>query len=199
MNAFAIICIAAILYSVAGLAWHAGKKKRAARARAQEQERRTAAKEAAKAERTQNAKAAPKPAPKRKRGRPRKEKPEAPSIAPVVVLDQPKEPPKTQPQNGGAFRGQTVSFTGTIEGFKRSQAIAAVQAAGGKAYDTMTAGTTLLVVGSNPGMNKLDKADRWIGQVRKITAAQFLDMLKAPASNDRETFTLQAFAAKYCA
>lgn len=61
----------------------------------------------------------------------------------------------------------------------RAEAIQAVQANGGRGYTRMPVGTTLLVVGINPGMCKMDKADEWIGQVRKITAAQFFDMLNA--------------------
>jgi hypothetical protein len=36
----------------------------------------------------------------------------------------------------------------------------------------------MLVVGANPGMKKLDKYDNMIGQVKKITEMQFLEMLK---------------------
>lgn len=82
------------------------------------------------------------------------------------------------------FKGQTVSFTGTLydpqgKHVPRAQAMQLVKSMGGKAYETMPAGTTLLVVGDKPGMNKLDKADEWIGQVRKITPAQFFAMAQA--------------------
>ena len=70
----------------------------------------------------------------------------------------------------------------------------AVQDNGGRAFETMPAGTTLLVVGDNPGMNKLDKADRWIAQVRKITPAQFNAMLKQPLTLTPDEFA--AFVAK---
>lgn len=93
-----------------------------------------------------------------------------------------------------AFAGHTVAFTGTLPNMPRAAAIAAVVANGGKAYETMPAGTTLLVVGDNPGMNKLDKADKWIGQVRKITPAQFEAMLKLPL-----TLTPDQFAAMIAA
>ena len=76
-----------------------------------------------------------------------------------------------------AFARHKVAFTGTLKSMPRRIAIEYVRAAGGKAFSTMPAGTTLLVVGENPGMDKMDKADLWIGQVRKITERQFLDML----------------------
>lgn len=84
------------------------------------------------------------------------------------------------------FKGQTVSFTGKLynqagEHVSREKAIALVKSLGGKAYKEMPAGTTLLVVGDNPGMQKMDKADEWIGQVRKITPAQFWQMAGAAA------------------
>ena len=65
-----------------------------------------------------------------------------------------------------------------LQSMKRAEAIAAVQAAGGRAYADFPAGTTLLVVGTNPGEKKQEKYDRWIGQVKKITEAQFITMLK---------------------
>lgn len=76
-----------------------------------------------------------------------------------------------------SFTGHKVAFTGTLKSMPRRIAVEYVRAAGGAAYSTMPAGTTLLVVGENPGMDKMDKADLWIGQVRKITERQFLDML----------------------
>ena len=61
-----------------------------------------------------------------------------------------------------------------IAALSRKEAIAAVEANGGKAYETMPVSTTLLVVGDNPGNGKLDKADMW--RTRKITAKQFNTM-----------------------
>ena len=84
------------------------------------------------------------------------------------------------------FKGHTVSFTGKLynaagEHVSRDRAMELVKVLGGKAYRDMPAGTTLLVVGENPGMQKMDKADAWIGQVRKITPAQFWQMAGAAA------------------
>lgn len=132
--------------------------------------------------------------PKRKRGRPRKQPQEAPATqrpetipAPSAAADlaqvsEPAPQPVVTAQRCGnnAFAGQMVAFTGTLPGMTRREAIAAVQANGGKAFEDMPAGTTMLVVGENPGMRKLDKADEWIGTCRKITPAQFTAMLNQP-------------------
>ena len=76
------------------------------------------------------------------------------------------------------FAGQVVSFTGTLKSMRRAQAIEMVKAAGGRAYESMPAGTTLLVIGDTKGRNtnKMDLAGEWIGQVKRITEKQFLAM-----------------------
>lgn len=89
---------------------------------------------------------------------------------------------QTTRKASGAFAGQTVAFTGRLYGMPRAEAIKAVQDRGGRAFTGMPAGTTLLVVGTLKGdgnSRKLEKADEWIGQVRKITEEQFLQMLEA--------------------
>ncbi len=90
----------------------------------------------------------------------------------VSRLDRPQSAPRA------GLAGQTVAFTGTLPGMKRAQAIEAVKAHGGYAYDEMYASTTLLVVGDKPGKNKLDKAARWPSCLR-ITAAEFFRMIAA--------------------
>ena len=96
--------------------------------------------------------------------------PEAPAERPEIISKSDEGP--------RPFRGQVVSFTGKLSSMTRAEAIAAVKAAGGLAYKDMPAGTTLLVVGSNPGQKKQDLYDKWIGQVKKITEAQFMAMLE---------------------
>ena len=91
-----------------------------------------------------------------------------------------------------------VAFTGRLPGMTRAEAIQAVQANGGRAYTKMPAGTTLLVVGDKPGMCKMDKADEWIGQVRKITAGQFFEMLAQPLTLEPEELEAM-FAARFAA
>lgn len=103
-------------------------------------------------------------------------KPQQPA-APVLSLDQFAQAAAPAPQ---PFKGQTVAFTGrlTISGMTHAQAREKVKQAGGTAFEKeMPSFTTLLIVGENPGMKKLDKADTWIGNVRKMTEQQFLDML----------------------
>ena len=152
----------------------------AARKRAEYAERELAAKRAMKElERAERAQTIPQSKPE--------PKPE-PKPQPVV------KPAKPVPHGNNAFAGQVVAFTGKLPGMTRREAIAAVQANGGRAYTTMPAGTTLLVVGDNPGMCKMDKADEWIAQVRKITAKQFFAMLEEPI-----TMELEEFAALYAA
>lgn len=118
-----------------------------------------------------------------------------PDTEPTAPDNKPTAPdarPKFKGNN--AFAGQVVAFTGRLPGMTRREAIQAVQDNGGRAYTKMPAGTTLLVVGDKPGMCKMDKADEWIGQVRKITAAQFFAMLEEPL-----TLELEEFAAMFAA
>ena len=147
--------------------------------------------------------------PKRKRGRPRKIQPDpvaaepvADQAAPVTPASESPAPDPIRPETvsvpalpfkgNNMFAGHVVAFTGTLKGMTRAEAIKAVEANGGRAFDTMPAGTTLLVVGENPGAAKLDKADKWIGQTRKITQEQFRYMLAAPL-----TCTPNQFAAAF--
>lgn len=135
--------------------------------------------------------------PKRKRGRPRKTPaPAQDAPTPEHPMPEPIQPERSETVSGALpFKGnnmfarQVVAFTGTLDGMTRAEAIRAVEANGGKAFETMPASTTILVVGDKPGMGKLDKADQWIGQVRKITQAQFKAMLAAPL-----TLTIDEFA-----
>lgn len=141
----------------------------------------------------------------------------------LAALDAPEEqapaekPAAIRPKNdscpkGRTFAGETVAFTGKLPGMTRAEAIKAVQENGGRAFEDMSITTTILVVGERPGMTKLDKADRWIGQVRKITAAQFLKMLEQPTQEPKAaddlsallaslppTYSPDEFAAKYAA
>ena len=128
----------------------------------------------------------------RKRGRPRKAAaPSEPApmrrIAPSapVAEEKPADAPiphavpvRFAPVGNNAFAGHCVAFTGTLPGMKRAEAIRAVAANGGRAFEDMPACTTLLVVGDRPGAGKLDKADKW--GVKKITPLDFTIMLEQP-------------------
>lgn len=105
---------------------------------------------------------------------------EAAAVAPVPALKQP-----TSPAHDGTFAGQTVAFTGTLPNMSRAEAVQAVRDRGGKAFaKEMPAGTTMLVVGRLQGdedTNKLRRADQYIGQIRKITAEQFIALINTPS------------------
>jgi DNA ligase (NAD+) len=55
--------------------------------------------------------------------------------------------------------GATVVVTGTLEGFTREEAEAAIKARGGKSPGSVSAKTTAVVVGEAPGASKLSKAE----------------------------------------
>lgn len=119
-------------------------------------------------------------------------KPQAPKARPAQAAKaKPAAPEQAAPQANAApallpgglrgnnmFGGEIVAFTGTIPGMTRREAMQAVEANGGKAYSTMPAATTLLVVGEKPGSEKLELAERRCGQVRRIDAAHFKFMLE---------------------
>jgi DNA ligase (NAD+) len=60
----------------------------------------------------------------------------------------------------GPLTGKTYVITGTLEGWSRDQAAAALEAAGAKVTNSVSAKTTALVVGEEPGAAKLTKAQR---------------------------------------
>jgi DNA ligase (NAD+) len=55
--------------------------------------------------------------------------------------------------------GRTVVVTGTLEGFSREEAEAAIKARGGKSPGSVSGKTTAVVVGEGPGASKLTKAE----------------------------------------
>jgi DNA ligase (NAD+) len=80
--------------------------------------------------------------------------------------DRPKEGPLT---------GRTYVITGTLESYSRDQAAAALEALGAKVTNSVSAKTTALVVGEEPGASKLTKAQR-LG-VELLDEAAFLKLL----------------------
>jgi DNA ligase (NAD+) len=82
--------------------------------------------------------------------------------------DRPKEGPLT---------GDTYVITGTLEGFSREQAAAALEALGAKVTNSVSKKTTGLVVGEEPGNSKLTKAQR--EGVPLLTEQDLLDLLTA--------------------
>ena len=60
----------------------------------------------------------------------------------------------------GPLTGQSYVVTGTLEGFTREEATAALEALGAKVAGSVSSKTTGLVVGEEPGASKLAKAEK---------------------------------------
>lgn len=83
---------------------------------------------------------------------------------------------KVAPPKRGALTGQTVVITGTLPTLSREEAEARVRAAGGKAASSVSAKTSFVVAGENPG-SKYEKAQS-LG-VAILDEAAFLKRLAA--------------------
>ena len=75
----------------------------------------------------------------------------------------------------GVFSGQSVVLTGTLSGYKRSEAQKLIEARGGVCQSSVTAKTTLVLAGEEAG-SKLDKAKK-LG-IRIIDEAEFKKMIE---------------------
>jgi DNA ligase (NAD+) len=60
----------------------------------------------------------------------------------------------------GALDGLSVVVTGTLEGFGRNDAAAAIKAAGGASPGSVSARTAAVVAGASPGASKISKAEQ---------------------------------------
>jgi DNA ligase (NAD+) len=58
----------------------------------------------------------------------------------------------------GSLSGRAYVITGTLEGYSREEAKAALEALGAKVTDSVSGKTTGVVVGEEPGASKLSKA-----------------------------------------
>ena len=76
----------------------------------------------------------------------------------------------------GPLSGQTVVVTGTLPTLSREEAETRVRSAGGKAASSVSAKTSFVVAGENPG-SKYDKARSL--NVPILSEAQFLKRLRA--------------------
>ncbi len=76
----------------------------------------------------------------------------------------------------GRLTGQQFVITGTLEGFTRETATAALEALGAKVSDSVSGKTTGLVVGEEPGASKLKKAEK--AGVPLLSEADLRDLLK---------------------
>jgi NAD-dependent DNA ligase len=106
------------------------------------------------------------------------ERKEAHAQEPPAVERPTDDPSPFAPVGNNAFAGHCVAFTGTLPGMTRAEAIQAVAANGGRAFEEMPACTTLLVVGDRPGTGELDRAEKW--GVKKISPLDFSIMLEQP-------------------
>ena len=80
--------------------------------------------------------------------------------------DKPKEGPLT---------GKTYVITGTLERRSREQAAAALEAAGAKVTNSVSAKTTALVVGEDPGASKVTKAEKaGVEQIDEVALERLL-------------------------
>jgi DNA ligase (NAD+) len=61
--------------------------------------------------------------------------------------------------SGDLLAGATFVISGTIEGFTREEAQAAIEQRGGKATGSVSSKTTALIVGESPGASKTRKAE----------------------------------------
>lgn len=77
---------------------------------------------------------------------------------------------------GDLLVGATFVVSGTVEGFSREEALAAIELRGGKATSSVSGRTTALVVGESPGASKSRKAKE-LG-VPVIDAARFRRVLQ---------------------
>ncbi len=89
-----------------------------------------------------------------------------------VVLEEPRAASELAP----TLSGRAVVVTGSVEGYTRDEAVAAVVARSGSSPGSVSAKTYCVVVGESPGASKVDKA-RKVG-VAMVPAALFEELLE---------------------
>ncbi|EMA29000.1 NAD-dependent DNA ligase LigA [Haloarcula japonica] len=85
------------------------------------------------------------------------------------------EPQAAEETGGDALAGQTFVFTGSLDGYTRSDAQELVERHGGSATSSVSGNTDYLVLGDNPGQRKQDDAAE--NDVTTLTEAEFEDLL----------------------
>ena len=98
------------------------------------------------------------------------------------------------PTSAQTLAGMSIVVTGTVEGFSREGAEAAIKERGGKSPGSVSKKTTAVVVGVEPGAAKVTKAQEL--RVQILDAAQFARLLETgelPAAG-RETAAQEAVA-----
>ena len=82
---------------------------------------------------------------------------------------------RKKPATHGAFSGQFVVLTGSLQDFKRSEAQKLIEEMGGECQSSVTAKTTLVIAGEAAG-SKLDKAKKL--NIKIIDEAQFKTLVQ---------------------
>jgi DNA ligase (NAD+) len=77
----------------------------------------------------------------------------------------------------GPLTGQAYVITGTLEGYSREEAKAALEELGAKVTDSVSSKTTGLIVGEEPGQSKLTKAQR--SGVAMLSEAELQRLLRS--------------------
>ncbi|MFU1782834.1 NAD-dependent DNA ligase LigA [Haloarcula japonica] len=85
------------------------------------------------------------------------------------------DPQAAEETGGDALAGQTFVFTGSLDGYTRSDAQELVERHGGSATSSVSGNTDYLVLGDNPGQRKQDDAEE--NDVTTLTEAEFEDLL----------------------
>jgi DNA ligase (NAD+) len=76
----------------------------------------------------------------------------------------------------GPLTGNTYVITGTLEGFSRDEAAAALEQRGAKVLNSVSGKTTGLIVGEEPGNSKLTKAKKL--EVPLLTEQELNELLR---------------------
>ncbi len=83
--------------------------------------------------------------------------------------------PESTHKRGTRLKGRTLVVTGTLENLSRDEAKQAIRRQGGQASSSVSANTDYLVVGENPGRNKLEDANEH--DVTEIDEKKFLKLI----------------------
>ena len=88
-------------------------------------------------------------------------------------------PTWSEEKTDGVFKGQSVVLTGSLVGYKRSEAQKLIEARGGVCQSSVTAKTTLVIAGAEAG-SKLEKARKL--NVKIIDETEFVRLLNEEES-----------------
>ncbi len=90
-------------------------------------------------------------------------------------------------EEGTAFEGQTIVFTGALPERSRSEASDIVEREGGNVTSSVSGNTDLLVVGSGAGQSKQDDAEQ--KGVETVSGEEFTEQLNAVENGDVDAVT----------